>query len=264
MLHGSQRLGDHVLLLFLGCLATGSTAMGVSISSGTNFTAMASDARLADKVVEKAEHFRSRIAAGWLGGSLPASRRPAVLYVKVDETRSFARTLPNPSGEGHLVWLVGSREAVTGALLEHELVHVAFATRFGNGLPRWANEGVASGFDNQRRHELRQQQLAGFVDIDSWPHLDRLLMSEIREPWQYAAAVSLTDYLVQRGGREHFLAFAVASKTDARQALEDYYGFESLEALQTAWQRAVRDEMSPRRLAATAPDRADSSARFVR
>jgi hypothetical protein len=259
-LQGSQRLACQIATVLIWSHIQ--LADAASVASSPNFTVMAPSARLADMVVSHAEQFRTRFAAAWLGGSLPATRTPAAIYVEIDSKKSFARALVGDSGGGHMVWLVGSEEAVTQHLLEHELAHVLLASRFGDSMPIWANEGIASQYDNLRRHDLRQQKLNGFVEIDSWPHLDRLMTGEIRQPWQYAAAVSLTEYLVARGGTEKFLTFVDESRHDLEKALVTHYGLRSLSELEREWHAHVSGQSNRRSPVAVA--RSTDSGRFVR
>ena len=268
MLHGSQRAVGIIALVFFWSGAA--SAPAASIASSTHFTVLAPNQRLADTVVQRAETLHLRIGAAWLGRTLPATRTTlpratTTIYLEIDEERSFARTLVDAPEGGHLVWLVGSQEAITGHLLEHELAHVVLASRFGDSMPIWANEGIASRYDNQRRKTIRQQKLAGFVAMDSWPHLDRLLVGEIRQQWQYAAAVSLTDYLVERGGRTKFIQFVADSTDNIDTALAAHYGIRSLSQLQHQWQQAVREQVSgQQRPTVIATAREAAAPRYVR
>ncbi len=273
MLQGSRHLlGGIVLLVFwIGTVPNESTAQAVA--SSVNFTVLAPTQRLADKVVGHADAFRKEIANDWLGSELPAPAHRVSLYLKIDPTRSFARTLLDAQQGRHLVWLVGSEQAVTEHLLKHEVAHTVLATRFGNTMPAWANEGIASQYDNHRRRDLRQKQLAGFVAIDSWPHLDRLLQEPIHQPWNYAAAVSLTDYLIHRDSptsakktpastkktlhpeakqaRQRFLKFVdLATQQGWATALRTHYQIDSLADLETQWHQSVRAEKQIARPAA--------------
>lgn len=247
MLHGSQRAVGLIALAFFWSSAASTPA--ADIATSTHFTVLAPNQRLADRVVQRAETLETRFSAAWLGRTLSATRttlKPATttIYLEIDDDRSFARTLIDSPNGRHLVWLVGSQEAITGHLLEHELAHVSLASRFGDSMPIWANEGIASRYDNPRRKKIRQQKLAGFVAMDSWPHLDRLLESEVRQQWQYAAAESLTDYLVERGGQAEFVEFVAASMVDFDAALAAHYGIRSLDQLEREWREAVRQQLA--------------------
>ncbi|MGI9455249.1 MAG: hypothetical protein ACR2NU_01740 [Aeoliella sp.] len=241
MLQGLQRRVGVIALIVLLCGTMPNEATATAVASSANFTVLAPTQRLADMVVGHADAFRSQIAKEWLGGDLPPALHPAAISIEIDATRSFARTLIDANDGRHLVWLVGSEQAVTEYLLQHEVAHVVLAARYGDSMPAWANEGIASRYDNPRRHQIRQQQLAGFVSIDSWPHLDRLLDEPIRQPWDYAAAVSLTNYLDELGGREKFLDFVrCGSERGWPIALRTHYGLDSVADLEYEWHRSVR------------------------
>ncbi|WP_197529199.1 gluzincin family metallopeptidase [Aeoliella mucimassa] len=219
---------------------------------------------MADKVVERAEEYCSRIRAEWLGGHLPATRTPTSIYVEIDPKRSFARTVIDPLGKRHMVWLVGSEEAVTDYLLHHELVHVVLGAEFGESLPVWGNEGIASRYDNQRRHDLRQTQLAQFVATDSWPDLKTLFESPVRQRWQYASAVSVSDYLIAQGGAEKFVRFLNDSSTDPAHSLNEYYAIQSFSELQTSWQQHVRESLDEKRSSEAVATLPTSASRYAR
>ena len=240
MLHGWQRALGGIALVILQWITMPAQATAVAVASSANFTVVAPTQRLADMAVGQADAFREELAREWLGGDLPPSFRPAAIHISIDPGRSFARTLLDDDGGQHAVWLAGSKEAVLGHLLKHEITHVVLAARFGDQMPVWANEGIASRYDNARRHEIRRQQLAGFVAIDSWPPLERLLDGPVRQPWTYAAAESLTEYLVKQGGRERFLEFvACGTETGWNLALRECYGIRSVSALEVQWRAAV-------------------------
>lgn len=241
MLQGWQRAAGYCALVIVLWDAVASFATGASVVTSTDFTVIAPSQRLADKVVERADAYSFRIVAEWLGGEPPATRTPTTIFVEIDDTRSFARTLVAPAGGRHLVWIIGPERAVTEHLLHHEIAHVALAAKFGDRMPTWANEGIASRYDNSRRKELRDAQLAEFVGINSWPPLERLFSSPIRQKWQYAAAVSVTNYLVERGGRETFVDFVSdTAELGWHPALLSHYGIHTIDELQNDWQHAVR------------------------
>ncbi len=263
MLHGSQRAVGLLVLVILGSMSASASSSGASVRSSTHFTVLAPDARLADTVVAQAEQFRSRVGEAWLGCLPLATPTPTVVFIEIDAERSFARTLIDPAGGRHMVWLIGSKQAVTEHLLAHEVAHVVLAEKFGNGMPVWANEGIASQYDNAKRMRIRSRLLTEFAEIDSWPHLDRLFERPIKQQWQYAAAVSVTDFLVELRGRTTFIEFvADGQKRGWNQSLDAHYGMASIEHLQTEWQRAVRLKNSLPRAATVAAT--TDSARLIR
>ena len=260
MLQGMQRFWGLMAFVIVWSVTDSTPAKAASVASSQQFSVLAPNIQLADKVVERAEALSTRIRAAWLGGHLPATRTPTTIYVEIDPKRSFARTVIDPQSQRHLVWLVGTEQSVTEHLLEHELVHVALGSQFGDSLPAWGNEGVASRYDNDNRRKLRAQQLAKFAETDSWPELRTLFAGPIRQPWQYAAAVSVTDYLIQQGDKARFVQFLADSQTDADRALRDHYGIASVEQLQREWQHSVSHPQPPVEVATLQ----DSAKRSVR
>lgn len=263
MLQGLQRAAGPFALILLLCGTIPNLAHAIGVASSSRFTVYAPTQRLADKAVGHADAFADEISAEWFGSRSYTPAHRTTITIETDDDRSFARTLAG-TREGHLMWLAGSETAVTQHLLRHEVAHAVMLTHFGESMPVWANEGIASRYDNARRHSIRQCELEGFVEIDSWPHLDDLFSKPVRQPWQYAAAVSLTDYLVQLGGRERFVAFVeLASDQGHSQALEAYYAIESLDQLEHQWRDYVRggQELPRQRLTVA---RASLSARSIR
>ena len=246
MLQGLQRAVGPSALLLLLCGTMPNQALALGVASSPRFIVYAPTQRLADKAVGDADAFADQVAADWqfagLPGSAPPDENRTTIFIEVDAAISLARTRISPRGD-HLMWLTGSERAVTDHLLHHEVAHTVMASRFGGRMPIWANEGIASGYDNPRRHAIRRQKLVGFAAIDSWPQLDELFEKPIRQQWQYAAAVSLTEFLVDRGGRKRFVAFVErAEKVGHADALLDFYKIESVDHLQAQWQRYVENQ----------------------
>lgn len=263
MLQGLQRAAGRIALILMIVGTMPNKAMSIGMASSEQFIVYASTQRLADKAVGHAEAFAQRIAGEWLGGKLNAPPHPTTITIEIDPDRSFARTLLG-TDKGHLMWLVGSEQAVTEHLLQHEVAHTVMASRFGRRMPNWANEGIASRYDNARRHSIREAKLAEFAAIDSWPHLDQLFAKPVHRQWQYAASVSLTDFLVRLGGRQRFVGFAEqALEVGYPQALQSSYGIVSLEQLAQEWHRYERAKQGSRGLAA-AIAQADLATRSIR
>jgi hypothetical protein len=126
-------------------------------------------------------------------------------------------------------------------LLRHEVAHTVLLTALGGAIPDWANEGIASRYDNLRRHAIREVKLREFATFDSWPRLPALFASPIEAQWSYAASVSLTDYLVARGGKREFIRFLLTADSQGYDAaLHQHYGLRSIDQLEAAWRNHVR------------------------
>lgn len=217
---------------------------GASIATTDNFTVHAPTPQLAAEVAERAEASRRQVAMEWYGTELPVASKRTSIFVRLEPARSFARTLLDKRGEGHCMWIYASELELTGRLLQHEVAHTVMAERFGASMPPWANEGVASRYDNASRHQIRQQKLVEFATLDSWPRLDDLLDAPVRSQWAYATSVSLTEHLIDRGGKPQFLKFVEQARASGwDQALQSCYGIDSVADLESEWKASVRMQL---------------------
>jgi hypothetical protein len=129
------------------------------------------------------------------------------------------------------------------AALAHEIVHVALADRFPVAPPpRWADEGLAVLFDDvakQRGHEadFHDARRAGMT----WSVAHLMAMHDYpreghRQRVFYGQSASLVRWLLARRDAATFLEFLDDSATIGESAaIKRHYGFESLAALERAW-----------------------------
>jgi hypothetical protein len=234
--------------------------MGALVSLGAthrtpNFTVHADDPQVARQVAAIAEESRQALAREWLGEALPRWQAPCVVRVRVDESSPGGAT----SFSFHRTTVVDLSIAVNGPLeqilesvVPHEVSHTVFASRFCHPLPRWADEGAATLCEaeaEQHRQKLRVKQL--LRNRRQMP-LRRLLEMIDYPPGGtdvftlYAQGFSITDFLVQTGGKDRFIVFL----KDARQrswdeALKRIYGFKNVESFEREWNEWVAAD-SPR------------------
>lgn len=141
----------------------------------------------------------------------------------------------------------GDREDWFEGAMAHELVHVLLADHFNDGLPRWAEEGLAllaDPLDKQVRHDLDfrraaagriQFRIGELTALESYPEASRVTTF-------YGQSASLVRFLVARGKPAQFVAFVKqVQQRGYDAALRDVYGIANLAALETAWLRAVND-----------------------
>jgi hypothetical protein len=227
--------------LFLATLAGSATA--AEFARSPNFMILADERELAEAVLARAEQYRREIAVEWLGEPLPEGIGAAMINVRLTSDEDNALTWPtDPASQRqfHRVWLNGTRQQVTGPVLKHELTHVVLATWLPQRLAPWADEGVASRYDDANRAAQRRQAVQWFVRTGDWPRLERVLNAETitaDDAASYAIAASLADFLLERGNRATLLRFAVDGGSRGWDAaLESHYGLADVADLQTAWQ----------------------------
>lgn len=211
---------------------------------GENFVIGAPSKELAKTGMERADAYRKQIALDWLGRELKPGESFADIHIYLataGQEDSGRLWLENrETGRPHMMWLTGAREDVLGAGMAHEVAHVVLASRFPNGMPVWANEGIASFYDDEERLNIRGQIMHRIVESSAWPSIDEILTAAKIKPSDqtaYALSSSLTEYLVSLRGREAFVEFvsaAMSSGWDA--AISNIYGMEDRRELQTMWQ----------------------------
>lgn len=211
---------------------------------GENFVIGAPSKELAKRGLERADVYRKQIALDWLGHELEPGESFADIHIYLattgQEDSGRVWLANHETGRPHMMWLTGTREDVLGAGMAHEIAHVVLASRFPSGMPVWANEGIASYYDDQERLSIRGQIMQRIVESSAWPSIDEILTATNIKPSDqtaYALSSSLTEYLVSLRGREAFVEFvsaAMSSSWDA--AITKIYGMNDRHELQTKWQ----------------------------
>lgn len=212
----------------------------LGIAGSQNFNVLAAGTKtLATEVVKQAEKFRKEIAMEWLVTEIPAGKEFVFINVKLSTTEDEGLTLLCGPGRrfrgAHWMWLTTSRERALGSTLAHEMAHVVLSSRFPRGMPPWANEGIASRYDDEGRKRRRREILAGF-ERNGWPQVERILEARSIRPTDeeaYAVSCSLVDFFLSRGDRSRLLDFVQdGSERGWEPALRKHYGI-SLAELQT-------------------------------
>lgn len=216
-----------------------------------NFRVTASSVKVAKAIAEGAEQARKKVALDWLGEELPQWATPC--FVKVTIHRGRSRGLTSYTvGEGYNTdWeieLFGTLDELAESVVPHEVSHTVLASLFSHPLPRWADEGAAMLSESQA--EQKRQRLFVTELIRSKKRTPLRYLLHLREyPREsadmraiYLVGYSLSDYLVQSGGRKQYLQLlSRAEKFGWEHALRSIYGFESIESLERAWINWVSD-----------------------
>jgi hypothetical protein len=218
-------------------------ARSAEMSIGANFTVLAPSQALADAVAKQAEVYRRQSALEWLGKELPDRVGRSLITVDITSQKDEGLTWPIDCAERtlHQVWLTTSVDRALGTTLQHEVLHTVLDSHFyPESLPPWASEGIASQADDAGRKENQRQILDRWSKAGRWPSLRSLFESSRLghdDLNRYAAAASVTEFLVQRGGKTRLVEFASSGqKRGWDRAASDYYGVQDIAQLQTAWQ----------------------------
>lgn len=219
------------------------------LAHGDNFIVFAEDQALAESVLAKADEFRQSVAQDWLGTPLPASVGRTVIHVQLSENEDRGQfwAIDGTDRRHHKLWITTTRKRAVGSTLHHEITHAVLATQFPGRLPAWIDEGIASGYDDKSRRDVRRNLIAWYVRSGNWPRLESLFKTDTitaSDKATYATASSLTEFLLSRADKQTLLQFAVAGQKNGwDQALQQAYRIGSIGELQTAWQAWVTNSM---------------------
>jgi len=213
------------------------------LAANANFSVSADSQDLAEEILSKADKLRVQIAKKWLGETIPDGFGPVSMNVDFDG-KDYSRTWllgKNSKRTMHTMWIHTTPQKLESALA-HEITHVVLANRYPN-LPPFAQEGVASFYDDDERKAIRRNVLRWFAKTDRWPNVERLLSAETVNPSNqsdYTMAVSVTEFLLSRSDNNHekFFNFAISGQKTQNwdAALSRYYAIRDVQSLQADWQ----------------------------
>lgn len=215
----------------------------------TNFVVNAPSKQLAIEIGQAAESWRERLAVEWVGEVMPDWTEPCKLVAKVSPGLGAggATTFVFDRGEvfGWEMEVQGSRERVLDSVLPHEITHTVFASYFRKPLPRWADEGACTTVEHRSEVGKQERLLIQFLKTGKGIPFDQMFrMTEYPADVLplYAQGHSLTQFLIERRGKEAFMAFLEdgMQNNNWRGAVSRHYGHESLWTLQEAWNNWVR------------------------
>ncbi|MCA9062150.1 MAG: hypothetical protein KDA96_03805 [Planctomycetaceae bacterium] len=235
-------------------IATALTAMH-SAAAATyqtrNFAVTANTPELAKEVAEAAEDYRRKLAVYWTGDSLPPWSRPCRVRVRDGSTLAASGQTTFQFSRGEVFnWdmiVCGSRERILDSVLPHEVNHTVFACYFRRPLPRWADEGAATLFED-RSEQVKQIGLLNQIIESSHERFSlRQLLSMKEYPSQhrpmlilYAQGFSLADFLVQQKGQQTYLKFLNdGEKFGWEKAIEMNFDHQGVDGLEENWQTWV-------------------------
>jgi hypothetical protein len=213
-----------------------------------NFVVQAANPDLAQKVGQWAEHYRREKAVLWLGKEMPNWPAPCPLRVTV--------SMDGPSGATEFTFgaggvtsqrmqIQGPIERLIYSVLPHEITHTVFAYQFKSPVPRWADEGGSVLSEDDLERDRHDKLVRSILNKNQQIPMRTLL--QLREyPPQvmclYAQGYSMSDYLVKRSNRQHFLNFVGAGMQYGwDNAAKSYFGLNNVEELEQAWLKNLRE-----------------------
>jgi hypothetical protein len=217
-----------------------------------NFEVHAPSQEVAQQVGQWAEYYRKAKAIEWLGQEMPNWPRPCPLHVTVNMEGPSGATSFNFHPQGGVMdmkmEIQGPLDRLLASVLPHEITHTVFAYHFRRAVPRWADEGgsVLSEDDIEReRHNTlvrsilnrtQQFRLRQLFALKDYPGGGDKVMC------LYAQGFSVSHYLVYISDRQTFLKFVgIGMRGNWDQAVQTCYGMNTVEQLEDAWLKHLRD-----------------------
>ena len=214
-------------------------------ATSVNFDVTADTQEVAEVFAKAAEDYRRTKALEWLGREMPRWKERCPLSVKIGRESGGDTEFTFDDGakvvlrQRMRVW--GDYKKMLNSILPHEVTHTVFAQHFGEAVPRWADEGGSVlSENNQERydHDLRCRQI---LNQGQGMYLKQLFSLNKYPPDQftlYAQGYSVTQYLVDKGGRQKFLEFVKLGMRNGNRNWNEAaraYEFDSVDDLQVAW-----------------------------
>jgi len=213
---------------------------------------------LAEAVAKAAENFRKEIFERWSGppsGSWELKceivvHPTAEAYTQatgrpVGSTGTAIVRLTNGRASERRIDLRADDATIASNALPRELTHIVLADLFPDKPPpKWAEEGMAvlagtaeeaGRYTNTLRRCARDGEwfgLAQLTELKDFP-ADKITGF-------YCESVSLTEYLIHKGGERNFTIFLRdCQRYGTAQSLKRQYGIDGPQALETAWKRSA-------------------------
>ncbi|MCA8988524.1 MAG: hypothetical protein KDA78_12820 [Planctomycetaceae bacterium] len=239
-----RRMGC-ALLSLCSFLIISQTTLGARFAT-PNFVVEAPTPEFAEKVAREAERFRKELAVLWAGQEMPNWSAPCPIRCRVGQIGAGGATTFNFQNGEVLGWnmnIQGTEERILDSVLPHEVTHTVLACIFRRPLPRWADEGMSTLIEHESERRRQTRLLDDVMRTGRKIPLNSLLAmteypSDGREVMKlYAQGYSLTDYLVQQGGRNRFLRFLQDAHRHGSwdQSLSAHYGVNSIQTLEQKW-----------------------------
>src|SRR5690606_26319667 len=207
-----------------------------------NFTVVAPTPQLAKEIGDTAEVYRRELAIEWIGSEMPTWSRPCPINARVAPGLGAGGATSFVFDHGQVFgWTMdiqGSRERVLDSVLPHEVTHTILACYFRKPVPRWADEGACTTVEHPSEIAKQERLLIKFLKTGKGISFSQMFaMKEYpREVLPlYSQGHSLTQFLIERRGKQVFLAFLTDGMRDENwgKAVRTHYGHENLYALQS-------------------------------
>jgi hypothetical protein len=231
-------------LVFAGALASLGASyrtqnFSIEVPNGTQ--------EFAQQVGQYAERYRREKAIQWLGQEMRNWTRPCPVRVTVTMNGSGGAT-SFQFGNGSIMdmdmHIEGTADRLLASVLPHEITHTVFAYYFRQPVPRWADEGGSVLSEDEQERNHHDHLVRQILNTPGRAFPLRRLFTLTQYPRDvmvlYAEGYSVTNFLVNQGGRQVFLGFiATGMRGDWDGAVRAYYRYNSIEELERAWVRSL-------------------------
>ncbi len=229
-------------LVLAGALAS----LGASYRT-QNFLVEAPTAEFAQQIGQYAERYRKEKALQWLGQEMRPWGRPCPVRVTVTMNGSGGATsfaFNNGAIDSIDMHIEGTADRLLVSVLPHEITHTVFAHYFRQPVPRWADEGGSVLSEDEQERNHHDYLVRQILNTPGRAFPLRRLFSLREYPRDvmvlYAEGYSVTNFLVNQGGRPAFLGFiATGMRGDWDGAVRAYYRYNSVEELERAWVQSL-------------------------
>ena len=139
--------------------------------------------------------------------------------------------------------------------LRHEVMHLVLAAQFKTSLPRWIDEGLALHHESDEVVERLKDRMTRARETNELMSLKQLFGMKSypneakRIALMYAQALSVVDWLIERGGKKKLLQCMQSVEPKAMadelpEAIIQAYHFEDLKDLETQWRESLKPIVS--------------------
>jgi len=215
------------------------------------------DSDFINDIIQSAENYYNEIASnlGYYRYKFWLWDERAKIYIYPDQS-SFQTETNQPSWSGGCasyyekkIWTYPHAAGFFDSILPHELGHIIFRefVGFGDSIPLWFEEGVASYQEKSKRYAaknmvkdlLSKNQLLSIEQLSLIKNADNIMDKDSAEVF-YAEAVSIIYFLIHRHGNYRFAKLCKSLKENIsfEKALKKtYYNIKNIQDLQKEWVR---------------------------
>ncbi len=197
---------------------------------------------------------RDKISTELLGSPLPPGIGKTIVHISYPDPDKedgglFWAIESDSDRTMHKLWLFGPDKQSIIDNCTHEMVHLVLASRYPNRLPLWVEEGIASGYDDDKRKQTRADIVDWWKKTGNYPRLRDIIglpSISAKNIVAYTACASLVEFLnsLETPKRKGVTIVAFAEWIRDNDLMKGIYGFyyiETMDELQKQWEGYLND-----------------------